>query len=151
MFLLLQNLRKMSFFKRICSILLIVFAMNISNSHADIFPPSQRLSFTIEELGYIYRPEMNLFCHIFQFALFPVNTAFGIFCSYVVLKKSTEAMGHYKYLLLNQILWSFLFDSILTIWQPILIFFSQPGMTFSYIRLVTEARFFLSNITFLQN
>ena len=45
-----------------------------------------------------------------------------LLASFIVLNKSPSQMKLYKYLLLNQLFWSYLFDIHLTIWQPVALF-----------------------------
>ena len=79
------------------------------------------------ELEFLYRPQMNYICRIIEYSIFGISTLLVIFAAYVILKKSTQAMGHYKYLLLNQLLWNFFFDLILILWQPVPIFNADNG------------------------
>ena len=75
-----------------------------------------------EELQLLYRPQMNHICRIIEYSIFGISTPLVILAAYVIIKKSTPTMGHYKYFLLNQLLWNFFFDSILILWQPVPIF-----------------------------
>jgi hypothetical protein len=82
-----------------------------------------------EELEFLYRPQMNYICRIIEFSMFGISTILVILAAYVIVKKSTQTMGDYKYLLLNQLMWNFVFDSILILWQPVPIFNAENGNT----------------------
>jgi hypothetical protein len=81
-----------------------------------------------EELEFLYRPQMNYICRIIEYSIFGISTTLVILAAYIITKKSTQTMGHYKYLLLIQVLWNFFFDSILIMWQPVPIFNAQNAM-----------------------
>lgn len=42
-------------------------------------------------------------------------------CGNRVLTKSTRAMGDYKYLLMAQLTWSYLFELVIFLWKPVLL------------------------------
>src|SRR3569833_2983841 len=85
-----------------------------------------------EELELLYRPQMNYICRIIEYSIFGITTLLVMLATYVIVKKSTTAMGQYKYLLLNQLVWNFFFDTILILWQPIPIFNAENGQDLSY-------------------
>jgi hypothetical protein len=85
-----------------------------------------------EELGLLYRPQMNYICRIIEYSIFGITILLVMLAAYVIVKKSTTTMGPYKYLLLNQLVWNFFLDTILILWQPIPIFNAENGKDLSY-------------------
>ena len=70
----------------------------------------------------VYRPEWQF---LYGTTL-EITSSIGIiifpFAAFVVLYKSTPAMGTYKWMILNTMLWSFLFDLTLCMYKPITLF-----------------------------
>lgn len=67
----------------------------------------------------MYYPNLEKFYFYTVIANFTVSTILLPFMIYIVITKSTKPMGEYKLLILNQILWSYAFILVLTIWLPI--------------------------------
>ena len=76
-------------------------------------------SLTIEM---IYHPSLAQSFSRFQYLTIAITTLVMLLAVFIILKKSPSQMKLYKYLLLNQLFWSYLFDIHLTIWQPVLLF-----------------------------
>lgn len=72
-------------------------------------------------LEMIYHPELAQTWHYYQYIIFFLSLTMIIFTIYVILKKSTLEMGVYKVLLINELIWSLLFDIMLTVWQPVVL------------------------------
>ena len=70
----------------------------------------------------VYRPEWEFFYG----TTIEITSSIGMiifpFAAFVVLYKSTPAMRTYKWMILNTMLWSFLFDLILCMYKPITLF-----------------------------
>src|SRR3569833_1101113 len=73
-------------------------------------------------LDMIYHPELGKIYHVFQYLIFVFSTFMTFFAIHVVIKKSTKEMWLYKYILLNQLIWSYLVELAITIWQPVQLF-----------------------------
>lgn len=73
-------------------------------------------------LDMIYHPALGKIYHVFQYLIFVFSTFTTSFAIHVVIKKSTKEMWLYKYILLNQLIWSYLVELAITIWQPVQLF-----------------------------
>jgi hypothetical protein len=73
-------------------------------------------------LDMIYHPTLAAAFERYQYLAFLISTTMSFLTVLIVLKKSTTEMSHYKYLILNQLFWSYLFDCHVTFWQPIILF-----------------------------
>lgn len=58
----------------------------------------------------------------FQNATFCLYTILFILSIYIILKKSSAQMTFYKYLMLNQFTWCYLFEVLIFLWQPVVLF-----------------------------
>lgn len=101
-----------------------------------------------EELSLLYRPGMNYICRLVECTIFFISTLLVGLVSYTIVRKSTPAMGQYKYMLLNQILWNFFFDTLLILWQPIPIFNSN-GFGYGFILAYSNGIFRYSDREFI--
>jgi len=70
----------------------------------------------------VYHPTLSQLYSSFQYFTFAITTLVMLLAVFIILNKSPPQMKMYKYLLLNQLFWSYLFDIHLTIWQPVLLF-----------------------------
>ena len=70
----------------------------------------------------IYHPALAKSFRWFEYFSFTITTLVMLLANFIVLKKSPPQMKQYKYLLLNQLFWSYLFDIHLAIWQPVMLF-----------------------------
>ena len=70
----------------------------------------------------IYHPALAKSFRWFEYFSFTITTLVMLLANFIVLKKSPPEMKLYKYLLLNQLFWAYLFDIHLAIWQPVLLF-----------------------------
>lgn len=70
----------------------------------------------------LYHPEIEVVYTITHYITLFFSTVFFCLTSYTILKKSKPEMYLYKYLILNQLFWSYLFNVYLTFWQPIVLF-----------------------------
>src|SRR3569623_1378977 len=73
-------------------------------------------------LEMVYHPTLAMSFSSFQYFTFTITTLVMSLAVFIILKKSPSQMKLYKYLLLNQLFWSYLFEIHLTIWQPVLLF-----------------------------
>ena len=73
-------------------------------------------------LDMVYHPNLAQTWHFYQYIIFFFSTIMVSLTSYIVLTKSSSEMGIYKLLLLNQLLWAYLFDVVLVVWQPVILF-----------------------------
>jgi hypothetical protein len=78
----------------------------------------------------IYHPTFQTFCEIFHYLVFFLTTTLTLSTIYVILKKSTEAMGFYKYILLNSIFWNYIVELYYFLWDlykvtPYFLFYSN--------------------------
>jgi hypothetical protein len=73
-------------------------------------------------LDMLYHPGLATVYSYCQYTSFVISSILISLTTYIVIKKSPEDMREYKYLILNQLLWSYLFDIILTFWQPVFLF-----------------------------
>lgn len=78
--------------------------------------PSYNLS-----LDMVYHPYLAETWHLYQNIIFLLSLITNTLTFYVILKKSTPEMAMYKYMLLNQLFWSFLFDLGMALWQPVVL------------------------------
>lgn len=70
-------------------------------------------------LEMIYHPGLAQTYRLYQYIIFILSTIMMLITGYVILKKSSPEMRLYKRLLINQLVWSYLFDLTLTLWQPV--------------------------------
>jgi hypothetical protein len=70
----------------------------------------------------VYHPELALAFSRFQYFAFTLTSFLFLLAVYIILKKSTIKMKFYKYLILNQLVWSYLFGLHMTLWQPVILF-----------------------------
>lgn len=68
-------------------------------------------------LEMVYHPQLAKILHSIQNAMFFLSTFLVIISLYIILKKSTKEMKIYKFMLINQILWSYSVEVVLTIMQ----------------------------------
>ena len=54
-------------------------------------------------------------CCVISFSMF-------ILMLFIVIKKSPKEMTDYKYIILTQCIWNFLFDLLMSSWQPVVVF-----------------------------
>ena len=82
-------------------------------------PPSiEIVNFSIFSIEDFYHPHLFFVYKIFWEVSLIITTVFFVFTLYMILKNSKE-IGEYKYFMIHQLVWSYLFDLILGIWQPI--------------------------------
>ena len=70
-------------------------------------------------LEMVYYPNFIHVYDIIHQVIFFLTTILTILVSYVILKKSTKAMGFYKYILLNSIIWNYVQEFHFYLWNPI--------------------------------
>jgi hypothetical protein len=73
-------------------------------------------------LEMIYHPTLAMSFNRFLYFSFTISTFVMLLAVFIIMKKSPPQMKQYKYLLLNQLFWSYLHDIHLTIWQPVLLY-----------------------------
>lgn len=73
-------------------------------------------------LDMLYHPRITHIYHVFQSTVFFISSSIFLPSIYIVLVKSTPEMGIYKLLLISQIIWSYLADFCMFVWQPVLLY-----------------------------
>jgi hypothetical protein len=76
----------------------------------------------------VYRPEWEFLYGTTLEITSSIAIIIFPFAAFVVLYKSTPAMGIYKWMILNTMLWSFLLDLIVCMYKPITLFPFYMGM-----------------------
>ena len=76
------------------------------------------VNFSIFTIDDFYHPNLFYFYRIFWEISLIITTIFFVFMLYVILKNSKE-IGEYKYFMIHQLVWSYLFDVLLGTWKPI--------------------------------
>lgn len=72
-------------------------------------------------LDMLYHPDLAKTWHYYQYTIFSLSTFMMVITIYIIWKKSTKEMGVYRMLLINELIWSYLFDVSLTFWQPVIL------------------------------
>lgn len=67
----------------------------------------------------VYHPTISSIYNVLHCISFSLSTTLSSLAMWIVLKKSTPAMGTYKYVLLNQLFWTYLAELIMFLWQPV--------------------------------
>lgn len=83
-------------------------------------------------VGDLYNPNLTHVYSILTNIAFPLSTFMYSFASFVVLTKSTRAMGDYKYRLLTQLTWSYLFELVKFAWKPVVLWPLKVVFSFPY-------------------
>lgn len=73
---------------------------------------------TVDDLN---NPRFNEAYSIATTATFGLATVTYLAATFVVLKRSTPAMGDYKFLLVAQLSWSYLFELVIFLWKPVVL------------------------------
>lgn len=73
-------------------------------------------------LDMLYHPRLLFVYNIFHNISFVSNTLLTPISVYVIIKKSSESMSYYKYVLLNGILWNFLLELMYFLYKPVNLF-----------------------------
>lgn len=73
---------------------------------------------TVENL---FNPRLNEAYSVTTTVTFALATVTYFFAVFVVLTQSTTAMGDYKYLLVSQLTWSYLFELLIFMWKPVVL------------------------------
>ena len=76
------------------------------------------VNFSIFSMEDFYHPVLVSVYNVFWEVSITITTVFFIFMIYVILKNSKD-IGEYKYFMINQLVWSYLFDVIIGLWKPI--------------------------------
>src|SRR4051812_27239955 len=74
---------------------------------------------TWDELNH---PNLITVYDYFHYSTFTLSTILTLLATYIILTKSTNAMAFYRYILLNGIVWNYLFDVIYFLWRPVNLF-----------------------------
>ena len=75
------------------------------------------VNFSVFVVEDFYHPTLFHLYRIFWEVSLIITTVLFLFMLYIVLKNSKE-IGGYKYFIINQLVWSYLFDMILGTWKP---------------------------------
>ena len=67
----------------------------------------------------LYNPKLIKIYEIFWTLSFSYTSVYFVFIIYVIVKKSSREMGAYKWYLVHQMCWIFLFDLHMYVWKPI--------------------------------
>lgn len=70
-------------------------------------------------LDRLYHPTLATIFSCILYTTCILSTLLFILTFYTILKKSTKEMVDYKYILMAQCIWNFLFDLCMNAWQPI--------------------------------
>ena len=97
-------------------------------------------AFTLEDLDH---PLLNRIYCIYWDVILVLTTAFFVLMLYTIIKKSSPEMGGYKWYLVHQLCWSYIFDLYMGLWKPIPLWpfhlgysagiFSQLSSNFSFV------------------
>ena len=80
--------------------------------------PLQLVNFSVFSKDDFHYPTLHFIYKIFWEVSLVVTTIFFVFMLYVILRNSKE-IGEYKYFMINQLVWSYLFDILLGTWKPV--------------------------------
>ncbi|KAE9546885.1 hypothetical protein FO519_009902 [Halicephalobus sp. NKZ332] len=72
-------------------------------------------AFSVEDF---YHPTLLFIYRIFWEVFLIITTVFFVFILYVILKNSKD-IGEYKYFMINQLVWSYLFNLLASAWKPV--------------------------------
>ena len=67
----------------------------------------------------LYNPTLVNAYQIFWTICFSYTSVYFVFVIYVIVKKSIYEMGEYKWYLVHQMCWIFLFDLHMFTWKPV--------------------------------
>ena len=67
----------------------------------------------------LYDPRLIYFYQVFWTLSFSYTSVYFAFIIYVIVKKSSREMGAYKWYLVHQMCWIFLFDLHMSMWKPV--------------------------------
>ena len=70
----------------------------------------------------LYHPKLLTVYHYFHNITFILTTYLSLLACYIILKKSSKAMGFYKYVLLNSLFWNYFLDTLYFLYRPVNLF-----------------------------
>ena len=77
-------------------------------------------NFSAYSLEDFYHPTLFVIYKVFWETSLLIITVFFLFMLYVILKNSKE-IGTYKYFIVNQLIWTYLFDLVMGMWKPVVL------------------------------
>lgn len=96
----------------------------MSSSINSLLTPTNNITLTWDML---YHPTLLSIYKYLHDITFILSTQLSILAMFIILKKSTEQMGFYKWILFNSLIWNYLFELIYFLYRPV---FLLPSMTF---------------------
>ena len=93
----------------------------------------QMVNFSVFSVEDFYHPNLFHFYKIFWEVSLIIMTIFFIFTLYMILKSSKE-IEEYKYFIINQLVWSYLFNLVLGMWQPVTLWPFYMGFGIGWFR-----------------